>query len=167
MAGRLFFFFNTLLILPWFSLSPFPILFLHLLPISFLSGRSLLALCARPFDMWGSASPGILLLPCPVADEGSEGWRGERGRGTKERKGCCQICQGLLFNLFGDPKGTSQGEVWRVRLFWMLRSFLFHICLTIPGWGFIHISDVVADVEVTPLCHLSCISFSSYSDHGA
>ena len=110
MAGHLFFFLlSTLSSSPSFailSLSLLPILFQRLHSISFLSGRSPLALCGGPFHMWGSGSPGILLLPGSVADGAGRGqWWRARDRAAEEWKGCCQICQGLPFNLSGDPEG--------------------------------------------------------------
>lgn len=97
------------------SLSLLPILYLHLHSISFLSGRSLLALCAGPFHMWGSGSPGILLLPRSAEDGASRGRRGERGIGqagsekdaVRYVKDSCSIYLVIL-------RGTSQGEVQRV-----------------------------------------------------
>ena len=123
MAGHLFFFFFFLSTLSWspssaiLSLALLPILFQRLRSISFLSGRSLLALCGGPFHTWGSGSPGILLLPGSVADGARRGqWGRVRDRPAKEWKGCCQICQGLPFNLSGDPEGgphRARFREWR------------------------------------------------------
>lgn len=121
--GTCFFFFFFLSTLSWspssaiLSLALLPILFQRLRSISFLSGRSLLALCGGPFHTWGSGSPGILLLPGSVADGARRGqWGRVRDRPAKEWKGCCQICQGLPFNLSGDPEGgphRARFREWR------------------------------------------------------
>lgn len=85
-----FFFLSTLSSSPSFailslSLSLLPILFQRLRSISFLSGRSLLALCGGPFHMWGSGSPGILLLPgSVVAGAGRGQWGRARDRAAEE-----------------------------------------------------------------------------------
>lgn len=104
------------------SLSLLSAPFLHLHSISFLSGRSLLALCGGPSHMWGSGSPGILLLPCSVADGGSVGRLGERGIGQRrsERdavryvKGSSSIYVMILGELTGWGAESMGGLVFLV-----------------------------------------------------
>lgn len=134
MAERLFFLLSSSLSIA-ISLSPslLPILFLYLHSISFLSGRSLLALCARAFDMWGSDSPGILLLPCPVAERGMERWRGGREREQREKDVVRYVkdrCSIYLVILRG-PHRAEYGECGWTIAFRMAGSFPVWELLTV------------------------------------
>lgn len=97
------------------SLSLLPILFLHLYSISFLSGRSLIALCVGSFHMWGSGSPGILLLLCSVVDGVSRVQRGERGtEQPKSRKDAVRYVKDSCSIYLLILRGTSQARCTKI-----------------------------------------------------
>lgn len=116
-----FFFFFFILHLPhhppllFLSLSLLPILFLHLYSISFLSGRSLIALCVGSFHMWGSGSPGILLLLCSVVDGVSGVQRGERGtEQPRSRKDAVRYVKDSCSIYLLILRGTSQARCTKI-----------------------------------------------------
>ncbi len=53
----------------------------------------------------GQVAQGSYYCPCSVPNGVSRGRQGEGATAAEEWKGCCQICQGLLFNLSDDPGG--------------------------------------------------------------
>lgn len=97
------------------SLTLLPILFLHLYSISFLSGRSLIALCVGSFHMWGSGSPGILLLLCSVVDGVSRVQRGERGtEQPRSRKDAVRYVKDSCSIYLLILRGTSQARCTKI-----------------------------------------------------
>lgn len=128
--GWVFFFYSTPTSSPFFAfllLSLLPILFLHLYSISFLSGRFLIALCVRSFHMWGSGSPGILLLPCSVADGVSKGRRGEQGirqpRSWKDPVRYVKDSCSIYLLILRGPHRARCTKIGRL-VFWMATSVL-------------------------------------------